>query len=100
MCKNSLKKRTFTKNQDMANKRILKRNINEMVFDVVEECFFFEMTAPSDKSAQLIDEAADFQDAMLTKINKAKGKAEFRAIATEVEAKAVYFVDALNGLNK
>jgi hypothetical protein len=102
MCKNSLKKRTFTKNQDMANKRILKRNINEMVFDVVEECFFFEMTAPSksDKSAQLIDEAADFQDAMLSKINKAKGKAEFRAIAAEVEAKAVYFVDALNGLNK
>ena len=51
----------------MANKRILKRNINEMVFDVVEECFFFEMTAPSksDKSAQLIDEAADFQDAKI-----------------------------------
>jgi hypothetical protein len=102
MCKNSLKKRTFTKNQVMANKRILKRNINEMVFDVVEECFFFEMTAPakSKNSAKLIDEAADFQDAMLSKINKAKGKAEFRAIATEVEAKAVYFVDALNGLNK
>ena len=52
----------------MANKRILKRNINEMVFDVVEECFFFEMTAPSksENSAKLIDEAADFQDAMLS----------------------------------
>ena len=86
----------------MANKRILKRNINEMVFDVVEECFFFEMTAPDKtaKSAKLIDEAADFQDEMLSKINKAKGKAEFRAIATAVEAKAGYFVDALNGLNK
>jgi LysM repeat protein len=59
-----------------------------------------KIPSKSDKSAQLIDEAADFQDAMLSKINKAKGKAEFRAIATEVEAKAVYFVDALNGLNK
>jgi hypothetical protein len=48
----------------------------------------------------LIDEAAEFQDQMLTKMNTAKGKAEFRAIVTEVEAKANYFVDALNGLNK
>ena len=66
----------------MANKRILKRNINEMVFDVVEECFFFEMTAPdkADRSAKLIDEAADFQDHMLTKIHQAKDKAAYRAI--------------------
>ena len=27
----------------MSNKRILKRNINEMVFDVVEECFHHQM---------------------------------------------------------
>lgn len=86
----------------MANKRILKRNINEMVFDVVEECFFFEMTAPdkADRSASLIDEAATFQDQMLTKMNQAKVKADFRAVAAEVEAKAIYFVEALNALNK
>jgi hypothetical protein len=86
----------------MANKRILKRNINEMVFDVVEECFFFEMTAPEKaaNSAKLIDEAADFQDEMLSKMNQAKGKAAFRAIVQEVEAKANYFVEALNALNK
>jgi hypothetical protein len=86
----------------MANKRILKRNINEMVFDVVEECFFFEMTAPdkADHSAKLIDEAAEFQDQMLTKMNQAKGKPAFRAIVIEVEAKANYFVAALNALNK
>lgn len=86
----------------MANKRVLKRNINEMVFDVVEECFFFEMTAPDkvDHCAKLIDEAADFQDQMLAKMNRAKVKVEFRAIAVEVEDKANYFVDALNALNK
>ena len=85
----------------MANKRILKRNINEMVFDVVEECFFFEMTAPdkADRSAKLIDEAAEFQDQMFTKMHQAKGKAEYRTIVTEVEAKANYFVAALNALN-
>ena len=86
----------------MANKRILTRSINEMFFDVVEECFFFEMTAPdkADHSAKLIDEAAEFQDQMLTKMNQAKGKPAFRAIVTEVEAKANYFVAALNALNK
>ncbi len=86
----------------MANKRTLKRNINEMVFDVVEECFFFEMTAPekAKKSAKLIDEAADFQDEMLSKMNRAKGKAEFSNIVKEVEQKAAYFVKALNDLNK
>ncbi|MEN9699791.1 MAG: hypothetical protein RLZZ301_989 [Bacteroidota bacterium] len=86
----------------MSNKRILKRNINEMVFDVVEECFYFQLMDAS-KTAQtekLIDEAADFQDAMLSRINKAKGKVEFRAIVTEVESKAVSFVEALNALNR
>jgi hypothetical protein len=33
-------------------------------------------------------------------MNQAKGKAAFRAIAQEVEAKAIYFVDSLNALNK
>jgi hypothetical protein len=33
-------------------------------------------------------------------MNKAKGKAEFRAIYTEIEAKSDYFVEALNTLNK
>ena len=43
---------------------------------------------------------ADFQDDQLSKMNKAKGKAAFRAIYTEIETKSDYFVDALNTLNK
>jgi hypothetical protein len=36
---------------------------------------------------------------MLTKMHQAKGKAAYRTIVTEVEAKANYFVAALNALN-
>ena len=52
------------------------------------------------ESKKLITEAASFQDVILGRMHKAKGKAEFRAIVAEVEAKALTFVDALNALNK
>ena len=86
----------------MSNKRILKRNINEMIFDVVEECFHHQMLNDSKapETEKLITEAANFQDVILGRMNKAKGKAEFRAIVADVEAKALTFVDALNALNK
>ena len=86
----------------MSNKRILKRNINEMIFDVVEECFHHQMLNDSKapETEKLITEAVNFQDVILGRMNKAKGKAEFRAIVAEVEAKALTFVDALNALNK
>lgn len=86
----------------MGNKRSLKKGLNEMVFDVVDECYFIQI-ADSKKieaSEKLITEVADFQDGQLSKMNKAKGKAEFRAIYTEIETKSDYFVDALNTLNK
>ena len=84
----------------MSNKRILKRNINEMVFDVVEECFHHQMLDESKAPAteKLITEAANFQDVILGRMHKAKGKAEFRAIVTDVEEKADHFVDALNSI--
>jgi hypothetical protein len=53
-----------------------------MVFDVVEECFHHQMLDESKAPAteKLITEAATFQDVILSRMHKAKGKAEFRAI--------------------
>lgn len=86
----------------MGNKRTLKKGLNEMVFDVVDECYFIQITDENKIPAaeKLIVEVADFQDHVLGSINKAKGKAAFRLIYTEVEAKSDYFLDALNTLNK
>ena len=66
----------------MGNKRILKKGLNEMVFDIVDECYFIQIADPNKLKAteKLITEVADFQDDQLSKMNKAKGKAAFRAI--------------------
>ena len=90
------------KKKQMGNKRILKKGLNEMVFDIVDECYFIQIADPNKLKAteKLITEVADFQDDQLSKMNKAKGKAAFRAIHTEIGTKSDYFVDALNTLNK
>ena len=71
-----------------------------MVYDIVDESFMAMMmndknTANAEK---LIDEAAEFQDAMLDKINRAKGKADYKVIRTEMEKAAINFVSKLNEL--
>lgn len=85
----------------MASRKDLKRNLNNMVFDIVEECFTIQILDESKtKSADaIIDEAATFQDAMLTKINSAKTKVDFRPITEEIENGAIDFINKLNALN-
>jgi hypothetical protein len=85
----------------MASRRILKRNVNHMVFDIVDECFMimgFD-ESKTDACEKLIDEAADFQDTILEKINAAKTKADFRPIRETVENAAIDFIKKLNALS-
>jgi len=86
----------------MASKRTFKRHLNEMVFDIVEECFLLQLTDESKMkdTDKLIDEAATFQDDVLSKIYKSKSKKEFSEITVHVNEKAQYFVEKLNKLNK
>lgn len=85
----------------MASRRYLKRNLNNMIFDIVDECFTVQLNDPSktEKADKLIDEAADFQDAVLVRINGAKTKADFRPILEQIENAQVDFINKLNGLN-
>jgi len=85
----------------MASKRIFKKNVNEMVFDIVEECFYLQLMDDSKakKTDALIDETAEFQDDVLSRIYKSKSKKEFSEISAHVNEKAKYFVDKLNQLN-
>lgn len=84
----------------MASKRYLKKGLNDLVIDVVEECFSVQLynDTKTEASDKLIQEAVDFQDEMLSKINKAKSKAEFKEIHTQIENKAEDLVHSLNGL--
>ena len=85
----------------MANKRELKKAINHMVIDIVEECFTVQMfdEAKTEATDAIIEEAAVFQDTILSRINAAKGKADFKEIEETVETTAVSFIEKLNGLN-
>jgi hypothetical protein len=84
----------------MANKRDIKKGLNNMIFEIVDDCFSAQLfnDSKAEASEKLINEAADFQDTMLARINKAKSKAEFRAIHTEIEDKGETFFHAVNSL--
>jgi hypothetical protein len=84
----------------MASKKSIKKDVNNMVYDVVDECFMaMMMNAQTTESAEkLIDEAAEFQDSMLEKINRANGKADYKSIRGEMEKAAITFVTKLNEL--
>lgn len=86
----------------MANKRDFKKNLNEMVFDIVEECFYLQLgdDSKTKKTEGLIDETAAFQDEVLGKIYRSKTKKEFSELTTYVGEKGKYFVEQLNALNK
>ena len=73
-----------------------------MVYDIVEECFYLQLTDESKMkdTDKLIDEAATFQDDILSKIYKSKSKKDFSEISVQVNEKAKYFVEKLNKLNK
>jgi hypothetical protein len=84
----------------MASKRDLKKMVNAMVFDVVEEAFNVQLYDPKkeDASEKFIDSVADFHENMLTRINQANTKAEFRQIRADIEQQAVDFIQDVNNM--
>ena len=71
-----------------------------MIFDIVEECFSAQLynEKKTEASDKVINDAADFQDEMLSKISAAKSKAEFRVIREQIEEKADQLFDAVSSL--
>lgn len=66
----------------MANKRDLKKHINNMIYDVVDECYSIQLFNDSklEETDQFIDDAAHFQEEIMGEISRAKSKAEFKEI--------------------
>ncbi|MNJ86030.1 hypothetical protein D3C87_35120 [compost metagenome] len=84
----------------MANKRLIKKQLNGMIIDVLDECFSIQLYNESKTEAtdKLIEEALNFGDDVLAKIHEAKTKKDFPAIRQMMEDKGVYFIEELNGL--
>ncbi|HLW40065.1 MAG TPA: hypothetical protein VKX31_06720 [Brumimicrobium sp.] len=84
----------------MATVRDLKKRINGMIYDVVDECYSVQLYDDSkqEKADKFIDEAADFQEEIMAEIKKAKNKKDFKAIEKKVEDIEEEWIGRLNKL--
>lgn len=75
----------------MANRRELKRNINGLLGDVIEECYESLLNNESKNEEQveaLVDECVDLADDLIAKVNSAKklkSRAETKKLFSEVK---------------
>jgi hypothetical protein len=92
----------------MANRRTVKKDINNVLADVIEECYLFMMNHPGkneQETESIIDSAVDLADDLMLRVNNLKGikagkemKSHFQKILDELEEKAVEFITRLNQL--
>ena len=93
----------------MANRRDIKKDINNVLGDVLEECYS-EMLNNPDKNEKeinaIIDQAVDLADDLMFRVNNAQEtkteksiKAHFHKISEDLEDKAIGFIEKLNALS-
>ncbi|WP_372745870.1 hypothetical protein [Lutibacter sp.] len=88
----------------MASVKNLKKDINYVLGDIIEECYVWELLNPKvdTKNAEaIIDEAITTFDALIEKVNKkniADKKAHFKAINVEFESAATSLLEKINSL--
>lgn len=79
----------------MASVKNLKKDINYVLSDIIEECYVWQIlqedTKKAEKAEKIIDETIDVFDELIAKVN-AKNienkKSHFKAINLELEKKA------------
>ncbi|NRA11144.1 MAG: hypothetical protein HRT57_04210 [Crocinitomicaceae bacterium] len=77
----------------MASKKLLKKRLKGMVFEILNDCdeVIVNEGKNADKADSLIDEAVDFHDEVIAKINVAKSKKDFNDIIADVTKAAEDF---------
>lgn len=84
----------------MANKRQIKKIVNSVIIDIVEESYSVQLFNDSkiNESNAIIDAAANLQDNLLSRIGQAKSKADFKSIYADFETKTDELYDQVNKL--
>ena len=84
----------------MASKKDLKKRVKRMVYEVLNDCDYVIVNdgKNADKADQLSDDAVDFHDEVIAKINAAKSKKELNAIVETLKKGGEDFVKKLNAL--
>ena len=84
----------------MASKRSFKKDLDKMVFDVIDECFNVQLfnSEKTEVTNKLIEEVIEFRNGMSEKIQKAKTSKDFSPLHKEAEESAIEFIHKLNDL--
>ncbi|GAB5418122.1 MAG: hypothetical protein Crog4KO_32020 [Crocinitomicaceae bacterium] len=84
----------------MASKKLLKKRVKGIVYRTLDTCDYHIVNElpKANEADKLIDHAVDFHDKMVSRINLATAKKEFKDIAAEVEKASKDFNDKLKGL--
>lgn len=84
----------------MASKKVLKKKVKGMVFEILNDCDYIIVNdgKNAEKADELIDEAVDFHDEVISKINSAKTKKDYNEINESLGKANIDFVKKLNSL--
>ncbi len=88
----------------MSSVRNLKKDINNILGDIIEAVYIWELTNPkkgTKESEKIIDEAIEVFDELIEKVNQRdveNKKAHFKAINQELETKGRKLIDKINAL--
>ncbi|MDT0551763.1 hypothetical protein [Urechidicola vernalis] len=88
----------------MASVKNLKKDINFVLGDVIEECYSWELMNPDSdtkKSSAIVDEAINTFDTLIAKLHAKdveNKKAHFKAVKAELETLAGGLLDKVNKL--
>ena len=89
----------------MASVKNLKKDINYVLSDIIEECYVWQMlqedAKKADKAEKIIDETITTFDELIEKINTKdieNKKAHFKGISAELEKKATALLSKIEKL--
>jgi len=89
----------------MASVKNLKKDINYVLSDIIEECYVWQTMQEDDKKAdkaeKIIDEAISTFDELIEKVNTKKiedKKSHFKTISIELEKKATSLLSKIEKL--
>jgi len=88
----------------MASKRLLKKNVNYLFGDLIDECYLWIIVNPEKevaKANEIVDEAVEYYDEVMTRISKRDvedSSKYFALLTSEVEEKANELVEKINKL--
>ena len=88
----------------MASKRILKKNVNYLFGDLIDECYLWMLINPEKDAAkanEIVDEAVEYYDDVMSRIASREienANKYFNLLNGEVEQRATELVEKINAL--